>query len=200
MQMLQSDKLAVLPCYLTIVGWATLPLLLVFLLLSSMVYSSSPLLEHTSKSPVANTVSQHPNEENHLLRTSLRKCLELTDRSGWEKIPGHDSCRETRIQPNSCGAPKVWIAARKHCEKAGTRLCTSAEVLAGAAHGIAKCAGPDTTVWTHSRCGMGANYLIEFSDGRTGAEIMNVSKPSAGGTRNCEESGHTHRAVCCADS
>jgi len=130
----------------------------------------------------------------------VHSCSEMQQRyGGWGRRHG-SSCSEYQHLPGGavCPAPKVWIAARKQCEKAGARLCTPAEVHGGAALGM-ECQDEEPTVWTSERCGQGTNYLIENSNGKPGARIANVSKPSAGGIANCDESGHPHRVVCCAD-
>ena len=158
------------------------------------------------------------------IKHSARSCAELRQKhTGWEPLAlataspsstlssslssSSAVCSETLHMPGGarCAGAKVWIAARRQCEKAGSRLCTSTEVLAGAARRMS-CLGDERppederpTVWTSTRCGRDTTFLIEYANGEPGARIGNATKWSAGGIKNCDDSSYKHRVVCCAD-
>ena len=85
-------------------------------------------------------------------------------------------CSEVQVAGKQCATAKVWIAARKLCEKAGGRLCTSAEVRAGALAQSSCDVGQARRVDVDALRRAGS-YLIELGSGRAGARVANTSKP-----------------------
>ncbi|KAL1520204.1 hypothetical protein AB1Y20_023674 [Prymnesium parvum] len=139
---------------------------------------------------------------------SRHSCAELRSQHGagsWEPLAlAPAACSELRRLPGGggeCPAPKVWVAAHKLCAKLGARLCTSDELLRGAARRVLGCTVA-ATVWSGSRCGVGgSNYLVEWASGEPGAALggANATRPFAGGVANCDMSAGRHQGICCAD-
>jgi hypothetical protein len=196
--------------YVTVGAWVGLPLvyLILFAVHTPTPQGHAPIitplpmpsprgpLHSAPASPISNLPSVSP-------ASSLKSCHELRQQhgGGWEPVGGGAVCSEIARVPGGgeCPAPKVWIYASKLCVKAGARLCTSDELLGGAAT-VLRCSGVKTT-WCASRCGTGgSNYLVQYSSGAPGASLGNTSRPSAGGVANCDLSSGRHHVVCCADA
>ena len=164
-------------CYVTLVAWLLLP----FFFLGLYVYNPEAAVPPLAVPPPLPT-----QKGTTAALVSTRSCAELRGRTpgGWRTTTSN-VCSEVQVAGKQCATAKVWIAARKLCEKAGGRLCTSAEVRAGAL-AQSSCDVGERAVWTSTRCGAGTNYLIELGSGRAGARVANTSKPSGGGIPNCE--------------
>ena len=179
-------------CYVTLVAWLLLP----FFFLGLYLYDPEASTLPTPSLPPPPLAAQ---KGTTAALVSTRSCAELRGRvpGGWRTTTSN-VCSEVQVAGKQCATAKVWIAARKLCEKAGGRLCTSAEVRAGAL-AQSSCDVGERAVWTSTRCGAGTNYLIELGSGRAGARVANTTKPSGGGIPNCEETGHPQQVACCAD-
>ena len=122
----------------------------------------------------------------------------------WSYIEGTGYCSEWRFGDSSTvreGVAQltVWVAARRFCEKLGSRMCTSSELRAGAARHLS-CGEPSCSVWSGSFCGEGASgfHLIENPQGGS-AQVANLSKVPRGAPPNCDASILKHALACCAD-
>ena len=158
-------------CYVTLVAWLLLPFFFLGLYLydpeaSGTLAVPPPLVGATQGTTAA--------------LVSTRSCAGLRGRTpgGWRTTTSN-VCSEVQVAGKQCATAKVWIAARKLCEKAGGRLCTSAEVRAGAL-AQSSCDVGERAVWS-TRCGAGTNTSSSSAaGGRARASPTRRSRAAAG--------------------
>lgn len=73
-------------------------------------------------------------------------------------------CVSTSGEMNGCsqgtGASYNWFNAKMYCEKAGARLCTKAEIEAGASNGSG-CSHDSRGIWTSTQDSNGRYYMLQ---------------------------------------
>ena len=190
----------------TLFAWVTLPLIYLSMFYFSVpIHGEEGISLNTLSSAVSSQASAQVNTPTPPI--SLKSCLQHQNQQGggWEPVGEGKICSEAKLLPGgfNCPPPRVWIYASKICLKAGARLCTSDELLAGAGTTMRCGEGerqPVKTAWSSTRCGVGgSNYLVQYSSGQSGARIANTTRPSSGGVINCDLSSGRHQVVCCAD-
>ena len=104
---------------------------------------------------------EHPVYQSH-------NCTQTNATSGNGSSSGGDAdcgvCVSTSGSISGCsegtGAAYNWWNFKSYCEKAGLRLCTSAEVQAGAANGSG-CSHDSRAIWTSTPDGNGKYYYVQ---------------------------------------
>ena len=125
--------------------------------------------------------------------TEAAACSELTcsELGDFDNTYGESTVcgeRDAASLGGSCSGALSWEAAKAFCEDAGTRMCTSGEILDRESRGTG-CLYDSEQQWSKTSCGDGS-YLVAYGNPET-----------YGTATTCvEESSAAYYATCCADT